>query len=106
MIIDINDKNFEAQVIEALKPAVVDFWAPSCIPCRALLTILGELEKIYGEMVNFFKLNVDENPIMTSRYRIRSLPTIIFFEEGEAVEQLTGMVGRRKIEKVMKTFKS
>ena len=86
---DVTDNSVEADVLQAGKPVVVDFWAPWCGPCHAVHPVL---EKLAGEAekVEFVKLNIDDNPSTASRYDVLSIPTVILFAEGEPKETLVG----------------
>lgn len=101
-IIEVNDDNFEEEVIKSEKPVMVDFWAPWCGPCKAIAPTVVELEKSFGEKIKFVKVNVDENPITPSKYGIQAIPTLIFFKAGEVSDQITGMVAKEKIEESVK----
>lgn len=101
-IIEVNDDNFEDEVIKSEKPVMVDFWAPWCGPCKAIAPMVVELEKSFGEKIKFVKVNVDENPITPSKYGIQAIPTLIFFKAGEVNDQITGMVAKEKIEESVK----
>jgi thioredoxin 1 len=101
-IIDIDDNNFDAQIIKSDKPAVVDFWAPWCGPCKAIGPVIEELAKTYGEQVKFTKCNVDDNPVTPGKFGIKAIPTLIFFKEGKVVDQITGMVAKSKLEESVK----
>ena len=101
-IIEVNDDNFENEVIKSKRPVMVDFWAPWCGPCKAIAPTVVELEKNFGEQVKFVKVNVDENPITPSKYGIQAIPTLIFFKAGEVSDQITGMVSKEKIEESVK----
>ncbi|WP_185855291.1 thioredoxin [Blattabacterium cuenoti] len=84
MLKEINDNNLNKIIIESKIPILVDFWAPWCAPCRSLSILLEEIfTNEYKNKVLFFKLNVDDNPVSSSKYGIRSIPTIIFFKNGE-----------------------
>ncbi len=87
---DVTDQTFETEVIKADKPVLVDFWAPWCGPCRMVAPIVEELAGEYEGQVSFYKLNTDENPQVSSRYGIRSIPTLLVFKNGEPVQQIVG----------------
>ncbi len=101
-IIEIDDDGFEKKVLQSEKPIMVDFWAPWCGPCKAIAPTVEALEKEYGDQMTFAKVNVDENPISPSKYGVQAIPTLIFFKNGEVAEQITGMVGKEKLEQTIK----
>jgi thioredoxin 1 len=96
-IMEVGDDSFNNEVLKSDKPVVVDFWAPWCGPCRAIAPIMEELVKEYGTQVKFAKCNVDDNPVTPSQYGIKAIPTLIFFNEGKVVNQITGMVAKSKL---------
>ncbi len=83
--------------IRSHKVAVVDFWAEWCAPCIILAPVIEELARDYPQ-VGFGKLNSDENPDIASRYGVMSLPTVIFFKDGEPVDEVLGAVPREELE--------
>jgi thioredoxin 1 len=103
-IMDIDDSSFEAEIVQSDKPAVVDFWAPWCGPCKAIGPVIEELSGTYGDQVKFTKCNVDDNPVTPGKFGIKAIPTLIFFKNGEVVDQITGMVAKSKLEDTIKTI--
>ena len=105
-IIEIDDSSFDAQVQEAEKPVVVDFWAPWCGPCKGIAIMIEKLAAAYGDRIIFTKCNADDNQQSAVKYGIRSIPTLLFFKEGNVFEQITGMTSQVKIEEVIKKLLS
>ena len=95
---EITDETFEAEVLQAARPVVIDFWAPWCGPCKAVEPILADLADTNADRVEFVKLNIDENPIVASRYDVLAIPTAILFEGGEARETVVGARSRSHYE--------
>jgi thioredoxin 1 len=103
-IMDIDDRSFDSEIIQSDKPAVVDFWAPWCGPCKAIGPVIEELAEAYGETIKFTKCNVDENPATPAKFGIKAIPTLIFFKDGKVVDQITGMVAKSKLEDTIKSI--
>lgn len=93
------DNTFETQVLKSTIPVVVDFWAVWCGPCRMIAPIVEELATEYDGKVTFVKLNVDENPQVSMKYGIRSIPTLLVFKNGTPVKQIVGAVPKREVKK-------
>ena len=92
MTIDITDSNFQDVVIDGGKPAVIDFWAEWCGPCRMLTPIVKELSSEYEGRVIVGKVDVDSNPGISAKYGIRNIPTLLFFKGGQVVDKQVGVV--------------
>jgi len=86
---EVTDESFEADVLQAEGPVVVDFWAPWCGPCRAVTPILEQLAED-NPGVAFTKVNIDDHPAHASRYGVLSIPTVILFENGEPQNAIVG----------------
>lgn len=100
-IVELSDSVFDSEVLQSEKPVLVDFWAPWCGPCRALAPVIDEISNDFSETVKVGKVNVDENPEISMKYGIRSIPTLIVFKNGEVFEQVIGAVPKSEIEKVL-----
>lgn len=101
----LTDTNFSLEISEH-PIMVVDFWAPWCGPCRMVGPIIEELARDYAGKVYFGKLNVDENPVTSNRFQVKSIPTILIFKNGEPVDGIIGAVPRSHIESKLKSHLS
>jgi thioredoxin 1 len=97
----ISDGTFEEEVLKSELPVLVDFWATWCAPCQMVVPSLEYLAQNYKDKIKIRKLNVDENPKITSRYRVMSIPTLLFFKDGELKETIVGALPREKIVEVI-----
>ena len=100
-IFEVDDSNFETKVLQSEKPVMVDFWAPWCGPCKAIAPVIDELVMTFGDKITFAKCNVDDNPLTPGKYGIKAIPTLLFFKEGSAVDQITGIVAKAKLEETI-----
>ena len=101
-ILEIDDGSFEAQVLQADKPALVDFWAPWCGPCKAIGPMVEKLAGSYGDQIVFAKCNADDAQETAAKYGIKSVPTLMFYKDGNVFDKITGMTNQTKIEEVLK----
>jgi thioredoxin 1 len=101
---EVTDASFEHDVLQAERPVVVDFWAPWCGPCHAITPVLESLEDEAGDRIGFTKLNVDENPVIASRYGVLAIPTVILFDGGEPKETVFGARPRSHFEKAWAAY--
>jgi len=90
MAIQVTDKTFDAEVLQATVPVLVDFWAPWCGPCKMVGPVMDELSKETEGRVKVVKLDVQDNPVVANRYGIRSIPTVTLFHQGAAKGTLVG----------------
>ncbi len=97
--IAVTDSDFQQEVLEADTPVLVDFWADWCAPCKMVAPLLDELAEEYEGKVKFTKLDVDSNPQVALQYGIRSIPTLLVFKGGGAVDQVVGAVPKAEIKK-------
>jgi thioredoxin 1 len=97
-ITEVTDVNFQAEVIEAETPVLVDFWAPWCGPCRIVHPVLEQIAEERGEALKIVKLNVDENQQTAMNFEILSIPTLILFKGGEVAHKVIGAYPKQKLE--------
>ncbi len=100
--VTLTDGNFKEEVLESTTPVLVDFWAEWCGPCRVIAPAIEELAEAYDGKVKIGKLNVDEQSNIAGQYSIRSIPTLLFFQNGEVVDQVVGAVPKGAIESKLK----
>ena len=100
-VIEIDQSNFDSTV-KANPKLVVDCWAAWCGPCRMMGPIIDRLAKEHTGKYAFAKLNVDENPQISQSYRIMAIPKLLFFKDGQVVDQIVGLVPKEEIEEVMR----
>jgi thioredoxin 1 len=101
-MVEITDANFQSEVLNSSVPALVDFWAVWCAPCRAIAPHVEALAKEYDGKVRVGKCDIDANPNVPSQYDVRSIPTLMVFKDGKVVGQIVGSAPRAKIEELIK----
>jgi thioredoxin 1 len=99
-VLEVTDQSFEREVLQSDVPAIVDFWAEWCAPCRAIAPIVKDLAGQYAGKVKIVKMNIDENPNTPGRYGVRAIPTVLAFKGGSVVEQITGARPRSAFEEM------
>ncbi len=102
-VMEVNDNSFDAEILHAEMPVLVDFWAPWCGPCKAIAPVVQELAETFGDKIKFAKCNVDDNPVTPGKFGIRAIPTLILFKGGDVVDQITGMVAKSKLEEAIQS---
>ena len=101
MAVEITDANFEELVMKSDKPVMIDFWAIWCGPCRMVGPIVEELAIEYGDKALIGKVDVDSNPETAALFSIRSIPSILFFKNGEVVDRQVGAVPKQVLKQKM-----
>jgi thioredoxin 1 len=97
-VTEVTDDNFQAEVLEAQTPVLVDFWAPWCGPCRMVAPVVEEIAKERADALKVVKLNVDENQQTAIAYDVMSIPTLILFSGGQVAKKVIGAYPKRKLE--------
>ena len=100
--IEINEANFEAEVLKSSQPVLVDFWAEWCGPCKMLAPVLEEIATEQNNGVKVTKVNVDDHPALAARFGIRSIPTLLYFADGELRKRTVGAVSKQTILSTLK----
>jgi len=95
--IEITDTNFDKEVIQSETPVLIDFWAVWCGPCKMIAPVVEEIAKEYDGKLKVGKVDVDNNPEVSLKFGIRSIPTLMVFKGGKVVEQIIGAVPKRNL---------
>ena len=97
MALEVTDANFKEMILDSDKPAMVDFWAEWCGPCKIIAPIVKEMAEEYKDKAIVAKLDVDSNPQIPGKYGIRNIPTVLFFKGGEVVDKQVGAVPKANL---------
>jgi thioredoxin 1 len=96
-IVNINENNFEKEVVKSSLPCLVDFWAEWCGPCKNLAPILDEISNELKEKVKIGKINIDDNQELAAKFSIRSIPTMILFKDGNSIDTKVGLPPKKEL---------
>jgi thioredoxin 1 len=100
-VIEVKDATFKDEVLNATEPVLVDFWAEWCGPCRMMAPVVEQMAQAYSGKMKVAKLNVDENPESASAYGVMSIPTLILFKGGKAVERFVGFRPKQELARLV-----
>lgn len=100
-VVTVSDDEFDSSILNGDKPSLIDFWAEWCQPCKMLAPTVEEIAGEYEDKILVGKLNVDDNPQTATKYGIRGIPTLLFFKNGQVVQQLVGVKSKAEIKKVI-----
>jgi len=96
-ILELNDSNFQTEVLGSTVPVLVDFWASWCAPCRVIAPTVEAIAGEYKDRIKVGKVNVDDNPIIPSAYGIKGIPTLILFKGGEEKDRIIGVTSKEAV---------
>lgn len=104
MVLSVNARTFSREVLESPTPVLVDFWAPWCGLCRLIHPLVMEFQMEWGEPIKLVRVNADENLKLANTYRLKSLPTLILFEDGQVIQRLENFQGREDLRRALQTL--
>lgn len=95
--VTLDESNFDKEVTQSAQPVLVDFWAEWCGPCKMIAPLLDEIAREKAGSVKIAKVNVDENQALSMRYNVRAIPALLFFKNGNLVDQVVGMTSKKDL---------
>ena len=104
MVNEVNEKNFDKEVLSEQLPVVVDFWATWCGPCRMLSPVIEEVSNELGDKAKFVKVNVDENQLLSQEYQVSSIPTVMILKDGNVVQKMVGFRPKEDLKSEISKF--
>lgn len=104
MAVRVNEDNFEAEVLKAEIPVLVEFYSDSCIPCKQMSPILGDLEEDYEDKLKVVKVNVNFEPMLAENFGVMASPTFLFFQKGEEINRMRGLQKKTELEEIIKNI--
>ena len=101
-VLEVTDSTFEKEVVKSDIPAIVDFWAEWCAPCKMIAPVVDEIAKEFKGRIKIVKLNVDDNTRTATDLTVMSIPTLLFFKDGREAGRVSGVVSKRELLKKIK----
>ncbi|MEN3184038.1 MAG: thioredoxin [Atribacterota bacterium] len=97
-VLELNEANFDAEVLQSSIPVLVDFWATWCMPCRMMAPVVADIAREWTGRVKVGKVNTDDAPSLAMRYGVHAIPTLILFRDGQEIERVVGYVPKKALE--------
>lgn len=103
---ELNEQNFQSEVLQSTQPVLVDFWAPWCGPCRAIAPMVEELAKEHQGSLKVAKVNIDDSPNLAQAFGVSSIPTLMIFKGGEVVDRFVGVQPKSRLQNAIEQAKA